>query len=170
LSQPCCTDLPPRVAEPVVACPGGRALFVGRNTSQGIGRVQDCDILPVVNSAQSSAVVRLNIEARCVNASTPVTVHARMVTRSRLVFDSAVPVILDPGADGYLQRIPLPFPVQTAGPFFDLEGADADLTVTMTDSDGVSVSTHVRPTLTFSRLNDLVDLDAPSPAPPVSCQ
>lgn len=169
LSQPCCTDLPPRVAEPVVPCPGGRALFVGRNTSLGIGRLQDCDILPVINSAQSSAVVRLNIEARCVNASTPVTVHARMVTQSRLVFDSAVPVILDPSADGYLQRIPLPFPVQTGGPFFDLDGADADLTVTMTDADGVSIITHVRPTLTFIRQDDLTDLDATPPLEQLSC-
>lgn len=169
LSQPCCTDLLPRVAEPVAPCPEGRALFVGRNTSMGIGRLQDCDILPVINAAQSSASVRLNIEARCVNADAPVTVHARLVTQSRMVFDAALPVVLDPGADGYLQRIPLPFPVQTPGPFFDLEGADADLTVTLTDTDGASISTRIRPTLTFNRQSDLTDMDATPPANQVNC-
>lgn len=169
LSQPCCTDQLPRVAEPVVPCPEGRALFVGRNTISGIGRLQDCDILPVVTSAQTSATVRLNLQVRCVNAASVVTVHARLVTQDRLVFDSGLPVLLDPGDNGYLQRIPLPFQVQTPGPFFDLDGADGDLTVTLTDADGVSVSTHVRPTLTFARPTDLTDLDAPPPAGQVTC-
>jgi hypothetical protein len=169
LSQPCCTDLLPRVAEPLAPCPEGRVLFVGRNRSTGIGRLQDCDALSVVNSAQTSATVRLNIEARCVNSSAPVTVRARMVTQSRVVFDAGRPVILDPGANGYVQRIPLVLPAQTAGPFFDLDQADADLTVTLTDADGVTVSTHVRPTLTFNRLDDVTDLDALPPPEQSSC-
>jgi hypothetical protein len=170
LSQPCCTDLPPRVPEPTAACPDGRVLFVGGNTSSGIGRLQDCDRLRVINAAQTSATVRLNIEALCVNATDAATVHARLVAKTRgLVFDSALRVFLDPGADGYLQRTALGFPVQTPGPFFDFEGDDADLTVTLTDSDGVAVSTHVRVTLTFTPLDDLVDLNASPPAQPSHC-
>lgn len=170
LSQPCCTDLPPRVPEPAAACPDGRVLFVGGNISSGIGRLQDCDRLRVINAAQTSATVRLNIEALCVNATDAVTVHARLVAKTRgLVFDSALRVFLDPGADGYLQRTALGFPVQTPGPFFDLEGDDADLNVTLTDGDGVTVSTHVRVTLTFIPLDDLTDLNASPPAQPTHC-
>jgi hypothetical protein len=170
LTQPCCVDLPPRVPEPLAACPEGRVLFVGSNTASGIGRLQDCERLRVINSAQTSATVRLNIEALCVNASDAVTVHARLVAKTRgLVFDSGLRVFLDPSDDGYLQRTALGFPVQTAAPFFDLEGDDADLTVTLTDADGVAVSTHVRVTLTFLPRDDLTDLNASPPAEPANC-
>ena len=170
LTQPCCTDVPPRVPEPTAPCPEGRVLFVGANSSSGIGRLQDCDRLRVINAAQTSATVRLNIEALCVNASAAATVHARLVAKTRgLVFDSGLRVFLDPGDDGYLQRTALGFPVQTPGPFFDLEGDDAILTVTLTDGDGVAVSTQVRVTLTFTRPDDLTDLNASPPAEPGSC-
>jgi len=170
LSQPCCIDPLPRVSEPVASCPDGRALFVGRNTTAGIGRLQDCDRLQLVNSAQTSATVRLNVQTRCVNTSAPATLHIRLETQTRLVFDSAVPIFLDPADNGYVQRVGIPFQVQTPGPFFDLEGADANLTVTLTDVDGVAITTQVRPTLTFNRLDDLTDLDAAPPTPPADCQ
>lgn len=165
LSQGCCVDVPPRMVEPFVPCPEGRALFVGRNSLSGIGRLQDCDLLLVNTSGQASATVRLNVEARCVNTSTPVTVRARLVTppppQSRgVVFDNSLPVILDPGPDGYFQRTAIGFPVQGDGPFFNLDSVDADLTVTLTDADGVAVTTRVRPTLGFVRPDDLTDEDA----------
>ena len=169
VTQPCCVDLLPRVAEPLAPCPQGRVLFVGRNTASGIGRLQDCDLLQVVNSAQASATVRLNIEARCVNADAAVTIHARLFTKDRLLFDLAVPAFLDATPEGYVQRTALAFPVQTPGPFFDLDHADANLTVTLTDIDGVAVSTHLRQTLTFENLTDLSDLDAPPPQTQTTC-
>jgi hypothetical protein len=169
LSEPCCTDQLPRVSEPVAACPDGRALFVGRNTTAGFGRLQDSDRLQLVNTFQTSATVRLNIQARCVNTSAPATLHVRLETPTRLVFDSGVPIFLDPADNGYLQRVGVPFQVQAAGPFFDFDGTDADLTVTLTDVDGVAITTRVRPTLTFSRLADLTDLDAGPPATSVTC-
>jgi Putative Ig domain len=169
LTQACCVDLPPRVAEPLAPCPQGRALFVGRNTASGFGRIRDCDRLQVVNSAQTSATVRLNLEARCINGSEPVTIRVRLSTKSRLVFDVGVPSLLDPDDDGYAQRTTLAFPVQTPGPFFDLEGSDADLLVSMTDVDGLTISTRLRPTLTFDRLDDLEDIDAAPPQEQMSC-
>jgi putative Ig domain-containing protein len=170
LSQGCCVDLPPRMAEPLAPCPGGRVLFVGRNSLSGIGRLQDCDVLPVTNSGQTSATVRLNIEARCVNTSAPVTVRARLLTQSRgVVFDNSLPVLLDPGQDGYSQRTAIGFPVQVPGPFFDLDSVDANLTVTLTDTDGVVVTSRVRPTLLFVRPDDLTDVDAPPPLQQTGC-
>jgi len=170
LSQSCCVDLPPRMTEPFVPCPEGRVLFVGRNSLGGIGRLQDCDLLPVINSGQTSAMVRLNIEARCVNTSTPVTVRARLLTQGRgVVFDNSLPVFLDPGPDGYSQRTAIGFPLQIPGPFFDLDSVDADLTVTLTDTDGVVVTSRVRPTLGFVRPDDLTDMDAPPPLQQTGC-
>jgi hypothetical protein len=67
-----------------------------------------------------------------------------------------------------VQRLSVTFPVTAAGPFFDLQ-TDADLTATLTDVDGVVVTTHVRPTLTFDPLTDLTDLDAAPPGGQVNC-
>lgn len=170
LSQPCCTDLPARFAEPQAPCPQGLALFVGRNVFTGFGRLYDCDRMQVVNSGQTSAAVRFNIEARCLDTSQPVQVHARMVTKNRLVFDEDVAVFLEPSENGYAQRFAVTVPVETPGPFFDLEDADADFRVTVTDVAGVAVSTQLRPTLTFLRPEDVDDFDAPPPEQLGICQ
>jgi hypothetical protein len=46
--------------------------------------------------------------------------------------------------DGLYERRNVRFPVLSAGPYFDLDDAEANLTVTVRDADGVSVSRSVR--------------------------
>ena len=51
------------------------------------------------------------------------------------------------------------------GPVYDFEGAEAQLTVTLTDVDGVVVEDHLRLLLTFDVLEDLpetADMSPPS--------
>jgi hypothetical protein len=162
LTQPCCIEQPSvRTAEPLASCPEARVLHIGHNTNGGVGRVQDCDLFPVFNFGQTSAQVRLNIEARCLNFGALVTVHARMVANlvlHRVIFDSAKPVTLRLDNDGYARALAINFPVNGPGPFFAFEGADAILSVDITDIDGTVVSQELRVTMTFQPVADLPNL------------
>lgn len=162
LTQLCCSGTePPPIAEAVADCPQDRVLRIGRNVVSGFGRLQDCNLLQVVNNAQISAIVGFNIAARCVSTGVPVTLHARLETAQRLVFDGPQSVILRRQSDGSGQLLGVTFPVQAAAPFQDFEGAEADLTVTLTDVGGATVSEQLRLVLTFFPLDDLPDLAAP---------
>jgi len=73
--------------------------------------------------------------------------------------------------NGYAQMLGLQFPVSSPGPFFDIEGAEANLSVTATDIDFNAVAEHLRVVLTFDVLNDLpeaVDLPPPFATCPAS--
>lgn len=167
LTQPCCVDIPAvHVAEPAVDCPQGRVLLIGRNQFTGVGPLQNCDRLQVLNNNQTSATVRFNVEARCVNAKKLATVRARLETKKDLVFEDQQDVRLDPGKDGFVQRLAVIFAVQLGGPFFDLDGAEAHLSVTLIDADGVMVSEKLRVVLTFFPLDDLPNpRDGATPQP-----
>lgn len=173
IGQPCCIDEPGvRVGVPLVSCPDSRVLFIGRNTTAGFGRLQNCDRLNVKNFEQLGAIVRFNVEARCVSTERAANLHARMEMKDRLlqgvivpglIFEADQPVMLQPGDDGYAQRLAASFVVQASPPFFDFEGAEANLSVTLTDADGVAVSENLRLALTFLPLDDLPD---PEDVPP----
>jgi hypothetical protein len=98
-----------------------------------------------------------------------VRIHARMESNGQfhqLLFDAETNKFLDPDPSGFLLQRGLRFGISGAGPFFDLEGAEANLTVTLTDSDGVAVTEEVRLRLTFTPRADLPDVDpTPSPTP-----
>ncbi len=118
--------------------------------------MQNCDRLRIENSAQSSARARFSVEARCLRTNAPLSLTARLRTANRVVFDGTFPrVILSQRADGYAQRIAVVLDVIGPGPFFEFEGAEADLEVTLTDADGNAVSDHLRLVLTFNVLTDL---------------
>ena len=151
-----CCSAPPtvRVGEPPADCPQAAVLAIGRN-AVGFGKIENCDQLRVTNNGQIGAVLRFNLEARCVRIDAPATVHVQMETKDRLVFDTDLVVNLTAGDDGYAVRQALQVTVIGPGPFLNLEGAEANFNVTLTDGDGVVVSHSVRPVLTFSQLDDL---------------
>jgi hypothetical protein len=167
VSRGCCAQRPPaRAAYVEAACPDGAVLFAGGNSRYGIGRLQDCDFLRVVNYLQSGATVRLNLEARCLRTDRAVRVRARLETPGRVLFDSDQPVFLQRRDDGYADRYGLILNVLGPGPFFDLDGAEAKLTVTATDVEGTVQQTQRRVILTFDALEDLIDpVGSPRPAP-----
>ena len=157
----CCAGVTlPRVAEPVSDCPGARVVFVGRNSS-GFGKLQNCDLVRIVNFGQSTAKLRLNVETRCMRSDdAPLTVRVRLESSSPsrpVVTDDTAFLNMQPGSDGYAQRLQLgaQYPVLGGGPFFDLEGAEANLTVTVTDFDNLSVTQSLRVVLTFLPVDDL---------------
>jgi Putative Ig domain len=162
LSQNCCEAEPTvHVAEPEADCPQGRVVFSGRN-QRGFGRLQNCDRLRVLNFQQTGAVLRFNIETRCFNFQgvNPVTIRTRLETATRVaVNDVDAEVLLDLDGSGYGRFYSLALPIDGGGPFFDLDGAEADLTVTITDVDGAVASNTTRVALTFDALPDLPEVE-----------
>jgi putative Ig domain-containing protein len=152
-----------RLAEPVLPCPEGAVLSVGNNDF-GFGRMRDCDTLRLEEFEQASAVVRFRLRARCVNADRLATVQARMETKGRLVVEEdRDKVALESTGDDTAETF-LGFPVLGPTPYYDLEGAEANLQVTLTDFDGVSLSTSLRFQLTFTDVDDLPEgADIPPP-------
>jgi len=172
-AQVCCAAGPAqRVAEPVAGCPEGRVLYIGRNsTATSFGRVQNCDKLHMSVFQQAGAQLVFHIETRCVNTNNRVRIHARLDTASPdhlVLFDTEPPpVFLDTASvPGFAVRRNLRFGIVGGGPFFDLEGAEGNLTVTLTDQDGVSVTERVRVILgSMEQLPELPDVDPPLPTP-----
>jgi hypothetical protein len=156
VTQSCCSQEPAvRVPEPAAGCPQGRVLFLGRN-NDGFGRVQNCDTLRVINFAQSGAVVRFHVETRCIDAAFPVIVRADMRTSKRVMINNlGQRVFLQERGDGWAERFFVTFPVAGPTPFFDLEGAEANLKVTVLDQNGVEVEENLRLRLTFTPIPDL---------------
>ena len=176
--QFCCAGGPAaRVAEPAADCPAGRVLYAGRNTKSGFGRLQNCDVLPMKNFQQSGAEVDFHIEARCMNTLNRVTLRARLdssSTKHATVFNvQQPPFFLDTEGtpNGFATRYNLRFGVNGNGPFTDLEGTEANLTLTLTDADGATVTDQVRLRLTFTppaMVPDLPDVD-PTDTPLPTC-
>jgi hypothetical protein len=157
----CCTEEAfPRVAEPDVGCPAGRAVFVGRNVT-GFGRLQHCDIMHVRIFAQSGAQFTFKVESRCLDTTNRIEVFARVETRRRVLVNSIAQVFFEPAPNGFDRpELPLTFTVLGGGPFFDIEeDGEANMLVRLTDARNVSVETRLRVRLRERRPPDLPEID-----------
>jgi hypothetical protein len=154
-TERCCAGEPQvRAAEPVAGCPQGRVLHVGRNRT-GFGRMVNCDRLAVVPLDQGGDVVSLNIEARCVNPAGRLTVRVWLVSADIVVLvDETQARSLTLREDGFVEARALGFFVQR-GSNAIFNGGEAELTVEVTDADGVVVATSLRVVLTRADLDDL---------------
>jgi hypothetical protein len=169
VDENCCAGEPTlRILEPDAPCPQGRVVFTGRNRDGSFGRLQNCDYLWMSVQQQSGATVFLNVETRCLNTATPIGIYARLANASRgLIFDRTLPpTFFQRRADGFDEKLFSRFQLTLTGPFFDLEDAEANLDVTLTDSNGVSVSESVRVRLTSTRLPELPEADSTPTATP----
>jgi hypothetical protein len=163
LGETCCRRPAPRLGEPVVSCPGSRAVHVGGNRSTGFGRLHNCESLRFQQRQQTGASIQLNIEVSCIDSDNLVDIHTRIETATRLVLDDTSILRMRVEDDGYARVYDLFLPVEGSGPFFDMEGAEAFVTVTVTDNAGVTVRQQVRPILTSDVLPNLTD---PAPIEP----
>jgi len=160
LGQNCCVAIdPPPVAQAVADCPQGRVLFVGRNYPRGgFGRIANCNLIRLREGIQTGPVVVLNFETRCLNPFN-VSLDVKLETADALVFNEFhAPLNFTIREDRYAELRGEPFAVNRNLPHDQLEGREADLTVTVTDQENVSVSTKVRVVLTFNPVPDLPDL------------
>jgi len=149
-------------------------LYVGRNSISGFGRLQNCDKLHTRVFQQAGAEILFHIETRCVNTNNRVRLHARMESASpdhKVLFDTEPPpFFLDTTSiPGFAVRKNIRFGVAGGGPFFDLEGAETNLTLTLTDADGVSITEQLRVIVgSMEQLPELPDVDPPLPTPTVT--
>lgn len=156
-------DVPHRVAE--LPCPQGRGLWIGRNLNEGFGTVDQCDRFRVINFGQIGATVRLNVAVRCLDASEPIVISARMRTVERELFNAPrVITRMHEDEDGFARRFGIAFPVRGPGPFFEFEDAEAELYVAAQDVAGQKLERRIRLRLTFEEIPDLPD--APLVRPP----
>jgi hypothetical protein len=159
LDTPCCDSEPVvRLSEAQADCPAGGVLLVGRNT-EGFGALQNCDRVPVVPFAQGGTAVRLNVAARCVNASAPVTVALRLEMQDRVLIDRQQTVTLQAQDSGYAEARLVSFAISGAVRFLDLEGQEADLDMMLTDESGLVVQTRRRLVLTAQELPNLPEVN-----------
>jgi hypothetical protein len=160
LTEVCCTEEPQmRVPEPEVGCPEGAVLHVGRNTRRGFGRLQNCDRLRTPDLGQGGVGVLVSFEVRCVETFLPVTVRVRLETAAVLLVDEERDWFFWDRADGYGELLSRLFPIPPAESDTIVEGAQADLTVTARDIDGVELRRKLRLVLTKGPLDDLPDVE-----------
>ncbi len=170
LDQPCCSlEGEPRVSEPFAACPQGRALFVGRPGVDHFQRVHNCDALTYDNNRQLGASIFFDVEARCLRADRDIRTQILLVNASRIALNTDEMEEFDPGDNGFIVARDLFDEINPPGPFMDLDDHEANLTITLTDADGVTVSDTFRIITTQSSLPILPDPDAglepPEPGP-----
>ncbi len=154
----CCVGEPAvRVPEPSAECMPGLVMYAGRN-ERGFGRMQNCDLLQVRPFGQGSANVRFHIEARCISAEGLARLNARLEIDEAVIFDRDSFIQLDEREDGFAQELALIYELSGAAPS-ELDGREAQLSLSLTDSEGVEVERVVRVTLTTSSLGDLPEPD-----------
>lgn len=162
VTESCCDSAEiPRLPEAEVLCPQGRLLQVGRNAA-GFGPLQNCDRLRFRRSAQTSASLRIHVRVSCMNTLARVIVNVHLVSASRGTVVSAEAGVFFPTkpTDGFYERRNIDLPFAVDGPFFDLEEAEANLTVSAREQGSAdAVSQTVRVILTSDTL--LPDLPDP---------
>ncbi|MEO8605897.1 MAG: hypothetical protein ABI629_25225 [bacterium] len=158
----CCTDaVAPRVAEFTGSCPLGLSLEIGQN-SEGFGALQNCDQLYVRNFAQSQAELAFHIRVSCVSPLVGVRVTAQLQSSARgEAVNSEIPRVYLPvePTNGFFERRNVRFPVNGPGPFNNLDNAEGNLTVTVSEQppSTVSVTRTIRVRTTFEPQPDRPD-------------
>lgn len=171
LNDSCCDGpLPERVAEAQIPCPEGRVVYIGANVISGFGRLRNCDRLRFdVSGGQSAPSLRFRIAARCLTTDSPISITVHLGTRTRPnVVNRTTTIILSPRSDGFAYGVAI-LPVLVTG--FDLEDAEGNLRVFLTDANQATTSNMLRVILTSALLEDLppeADEIVPTP-PPVPC-
>ena len=169
IEQDCCEGAGPRVSEPFAGCPQGRVLFVGRPGADHFQRLHNCDELTYTNNFQLGALFFFDIQARCLRVDRDIRTQIHMVNPSRLVLDTDEPVEFDPDENGFIVARDLLYFAEGAGPFVDLDDHEQNMTITLTDADGVTVSETFRIVTTQRALPILPDPDTeavpPEPGP-----
>ena len=183
LDQACCVGAPEiRVPDPEASCESGPAFHLGRNLLS-FGRLHTCDILPI-QVAQTGLRISLHFESRCLDTSTVMLIDERLeafftdsdgLEQSLLLYDSSRFLQLFDQEDGWARRLAQSRGIASPPIPGDLEGADALLTVTATDNQGMgqSITEEIRLTLSFIEpppLPDPGDGTIPPPSDEAACE
>ncbi len=157
VAAPCCgAAQPPRSLPPPLPCPAGRELWVSEDIDAGFRVLQDCDLKYLQNNLQQSAQLRLKLGGRCFSLDDRIRVRVRLETATRGL-NGTEPAV----NDEYLVRFssaedervfsgPIAFSIRGARPYFDLQDAEANLTVQVRDALNNTAAESLRLRLTFT--------------------
>ncbi len=154
LDAPCCgAEHVATPSLPDVPCPDGLALWISEDIDGGFRPLNDCDLKYVRNNAQASAEVRFKFRARCLSLDDRILLEARMDTKDRQpVIEEQYRVRFYPaeGDGDIVESRSVQFEVKGPSPFFDMEGAEANLEVSVTDGQLHHHTERLRLRLTFT--------------------
>ncbi len=152
LEAPCCDALGGvSLAVPNVPCPAGRKVWISEDVDGGFRALGDCDLKYVRTNAQASAEVRFKFRARCFSLDDRIVVSARMETRERTpVMDDRYRVRFYDAGENLVESRSVQFEVRPPAPFFDMQDAEANLVVTLTDGQLQTATESLRLRLTFT--------------------
>lgn len=158
LDAPCCSEATTAPAEPpaVLPCPAARAVWLSEDVDGGFRILGDCDWKFLRNQAQQSAQVRFKLRGRCLSLDDRIRVRLRMDTPTRGK-DGTQPAVdseflvrfFDAGNDEVYSG-PVPFDILGPRPYFDLQDAEANVTVQVRDALNNSANESLRLRLTFT--------------------
>lgn len=171
LDAPCCGAEAPLLAEPDAECPAGRVLLIADDSDSRLDLLTNCERKVVKNFAQTGAQVRVRLLARCINLDDRSRVRAHMETANRVMFTREYLVPFTDAGNGYVQSPVVPFQVDPPAPFFDIENAEANLTITLRDPQNQEISQSVHLLLTFTPIPEEVqaaESAKPTPTPGIA--
>ncbi len=164
LDHRCCDQGPVApVEEPLAGCPEGLVLFAGGDLS-GFGELGQCYTKSVLNSAQSAASIRFNLRTSCIYTDDLPRFRIVVETASRIaVRDKEVAASVKRTPEGWYEKNQVPWAIDGGGPFFDLEGAEANVTLSIRDAQNQRYTQKLRVRLTFTPIPDVGDPGEPRP-------
>jgi len=165
-----CCPAPPDVRnpDPLLDCPEGAGIAVGRNIDEGFGPLQDCDLLPLRSQGQGGTRVTMHIAARCIRTGAPASLRVQLYTVDNVLVNLTQPSAnFGPADNGYVVQRNRAFSVDDSTvPPQEFEGKEAQLAVTIQDADGLFLEKTIRVLLTLGPVDDLPDINSPvSPTP-----
>ncbi|GIW45916.1 MAG: hypothetical protein KatS3mg077_3198 [Candidatus Binatia bacterium] len=162
LDAPCCAGpAPTPLPAPDLPCPAGRAVWISEDIDGGFRALHDCDLKYVRNNAQAAAEVRFKFRARCLSLDDRIEVRARMDTATRQpMVEDRYRVRFRPVGPDLVESGPVPFEIRPPAPFFDMQDAEANLSVTLKDGQLQTATESLRLRLTFTPVPELVGGEA----------
>lgn len=158
LEAPCCSEATTAPAEPPssLPCPAARAVWLSEDVDGGFQILGDCDWKFLRNQAQQAAQIRFKLRGRCFSLDDRIRVRLRMDTPTRgkdgtqPAVDSEFLVRFSDAGHEEVYSGPIPFDILGPRPYFDLQDAEANVTVQVRDALNNTASESLRLRLTFT--------------------
>ncbi len=154
----CCATAPAPATElPSPRCGIEPQLLLGRN-SDGFGRIDPCEVVPLLQFAQGGVALRLHVWAACLDAAAPIRIDVSLRTADESLLDVTRFARFQIRGDGWREErslvFELPFPTEPD----QYEGVEAELRLQVTDVSGTTgATTTTRVVLTMEPVPDEPD-------------
>lgn len=153
----CCATAPdPAIELPSPRCGVEPRLLLGRNID-GFGRIDPCEVVPLLRFAQGGVALRVHVWAACLDASARIRIDVSLRTADDTLVDGTRFARFQERSDGWLEErslvFELPFPTEPD----QYEAVEAELRLQLTDAGGAGAATTTRVVLTMQPVPDEPD-------------